>query len=302
MGRTTAAVLVALVVTLARQTAVAAQIPVVFAFGSGFKFVLLDIDLNNDGPGQHDCDFRAMYDPTNHNFSMASVQNPDLPAQPINGCGHDTGGTLTFGSDTGGDFAAMRMTSSTYGAQMPDPQPGLDTPLTLLGLMKFIAAANALPDTAAAITMPLNVNKLEIHVPADGPATTVVDLCSLNGPAGVFTFPSTSILIQFSYFIDDMNRTFLKLPKFPYGQGTGFTMLDAYIPLLGHKIIASLDGDPDHPLATIDFDALPQCAGRHTMAPTMTEVGLMALLVLLLVAGSWHLGRRATFYKSLPTV
>lgn len=117
----------------------------------------------------------------------------------------------------------------------------------------------------------------------------------------MFDLGSASLLVPFAFFTDDMNRVFLKLPKFPYGQGTGFVLLDAYIPALGHKLIAALDGDPDHPLAVVDFDALGSCLGR-TKAPTMTEVGLIVLLVLLVVAGSWHLGRRATFYESLPPV
>ena len=129
----------------------------------------------------------------------------------------------------------------------------------------------------------------------------LVTLCNLNGPAGVFNLGSASLLVPFAFFTDDMNRVFLKLPKFPYEQGTGFVLLDAYIPALGHKLIAALDGDPDHPLAVVDFDALSACLGR-TQAPAMTELGLIALLVLLVLTGSWHLGRRATFYESMPTV
>lgn len=123
-----------------------------------------------------------MFDPMNGAITMTSVQNPDPPTQPIVGCGATTSGALTFGNDTGGDFAAMSMTSSSYGPQNPDPPPGMHTPLTLPGLLRFIAAAasflpSTAPDTTLPlpdITLPVNVNKLEVHVPADGPATAVV--------------------------------------------------------------------------------------------------------------------------------
>lgn len=279
--------------------------PIVFASATGPREVLVDVDLNGDGPGPGDCDYRARLDLSGGALAVISTQNPPVATQRILGCDGETDGSASFGSSGGNDAIAITTTSSTYAPpSMPMPPPGTTSPIILPGLLQFTqasAAAAGQLSMAGSVAFPVNVNQLTIRVPADGPVNEVITACDASGPAGIFNVGGTAVLVSFSFFTSGGGNTFVEVPSSPFRRSDGIALLDVFIPVLGHKIIAALEDDQEHPLAVVDFDALAPCGGRST-APTMTEAGLIGLLLLLLAAGMWHLGRRPMFYGSLPIV
>jgi hypothetical protein len=94
---------------------------------------------------------------------------------------------------------------------------------------------------------------------------------------------------------DTQNPTDLKLTVPLRTIGGGLVMTDVYIPVSGGSLTLSAGSTF---LGAIPLNGLGSCI--LTSAPTVTEVGLVLLTLILLAIGSWALGRRRAFSESIP--
>jgi hypothetical protein len=125
-------------------------------------------------------------------------------------------------------------------------------------------------------------------------------ICNAGGPTAQITG-------------DDGITVLRELRPFPNGDSPTHMCVDN-VPvqlLLGGKVFRTacfpvnsdmttpLTVEDGAPFVVIDFNTLAGC-GAVRGAPTMSEWGLIALMAGLLATGTWALGRRRSFYESLP--
>jgi len=293
MHRRIVGLCVSLLIAAASGKAFAVPVDLLFS-GNG---VVITIDKNSNGPDPTDCEFRGRLDPPNLDTGQLTLTSSQGIVNAILGCGGTTIGSVYHGSDDSTHYIGEYVSSSTYGAPVVMQPPAMPSSLTQVGIFELDREFGTAPPP---FEFPVAVNQLFIQVPP-GTETAAINLCSANGPAGLFKLVGATLLVPFSFYPNADSPTHLKMPNFPFALVAGGTaLLDVYLPVTGHKIIAALEGD-DAPFAVVDFDALAGCAARHA-APTLTEAGLIALIVLLLAFECWRLGRRASFYQSLPGV
>lgn len=262
---------------------------------SGETYLFI-VDKNGDGPGPGDCQFEGTLDPPNLATGSLTLTSTQDLLNALFGCGGTTIGSIYFDEDDSSHFLGTDVASTTYAPSAIPAPPGMLTPFTDTGRFEFVHEFGGAPPPFA---FPVVFNQILLEVPL-GSVTAAINLCNAAGPAGVFDIGATSILVPFSFYPDAESPTHLKMPSFPYSLEAGGTaLLDVYIPATGHKIVAALADSPDEPFAVLDFDALGACPTR-TRAPTLTEVGIAALLAAILVSEAWRLGRRESFYRGLP--
>lgn len=122
---------------------------------------------------------------------------------------------------------------------------------------------------------------------AGGLAVQINDDSGMTVLRDLFAFPNTQ------------NPTHLCVNDFPVQlDSTGmFVLRTACFPIANGRADVALSGNPTAPIVTIDFSNLISCSTGT--APTMSQWGLMALMLGLLGSGVWALGRRRGF-ASLP--
>jgi hypothetical protein len=127
-------------------------------------------------------------------------------------------------------------------------------------------------------------------------------VCNAGGPAAqIVDFDGRTVLRDLVPFPDALNPTHMCANNVPVQLVSGgFVLRTACFPVKDGASPLALSGDPDNPLAIIDFENLASCPGRASRAPTASEWGLFALVLSLLVGGTWMLSRRARFAASLP--
>jgi hypothetical protein len=124
-------------------------------------------------------------------------------------------------------------------------------------------------------------------------------VCNAGGPAAQITGDDgVTVLRELRPFPNSQSPTHMCVDDVPVQLLLGGkVMRTACFPVSNGMTPLSVgDGDP---FAIIDFTALAGCAGGKG-APTMSEWGLIALMAGLLAIGTWTLGRRRSFYESLP--
>jgi len=235
------------------------------------------IDNNGDGPGPGDCMF------TGGIAGSAFFINGSQTNTPLLRVCDDSmfTGMVAKGFDTSSNFGSINFTGSSIGGGLP--------------VMLELVDETMHPSADA----PLHIDSPDDLVTLSGAASGTGSLLCLadNAPAARVDIPGAgTMLMALSFFPSDSNPQFLCIPGLPL-QDTGgmFDVYSAYIPLTGKHITISTVGDP--PFVDIDLTELPQCV--RSAAPAASTWGLMGLLLLLLIAGTWQLGRQQAFSDSL---
>jgi len=249
---------------------------------------LVIIDGNGNGPGAGDCRVTATASPLVDGFSNFTVSTQQDGTTPILFCADQFFGTLFQGTDSSSDFIGATVNSDT------------------LSLPEVPVRGEFVDEQANPDGPPVRIDDARDYLTISNPESSVelanVLPCAANGPAAVVRVPGvTSFLVQMSFFTDNNNQTYVRVPQLTFGRTAPNlnvpVQLDAYIPITsGHAITVALDSAPNDLLVDIDLDELPAC-GMRTAAPTLTEWGLFVLATGLLIGGILVLRRRPTFAR-----
>jgi len=120
-------------------------------------------------------------------------------------------------------------------------------------------------------------------------------VCSAGGPTAQITGDDGVTVLRQLVTVQDGSNSYMCAHNVPVELlGGGFVFKTACFPVRNGGADFALENTPDTPFVVIDFSSLPGC-GRLTGAPTMTEWGLITLMLALLAFGTWTLGRRPGF-------
>lgn len=247
------------------------------------------IDGNGDGPGPGDCFFTATVDALNN---VMIFGHQDAVTEFL-ACGLNFPGNGFFGQDTSSVFAGTSITQ-THSAQAPFLVEAVD---------EFGSAGpHGLPLVLTDTMDPVTLRDFTNNIP--GPVMGAGALCSANGPAAVVTIPNVgSMLVQLFLFPNASNPTFLGIPNlFLSLDHGGKAFANVYVPVNDNMIELARAGDPSIPIIQVPLAGLAPCGavGRRGAAPAASEWALMLLGALLLIGGTWAIGRRPSF-RSLST-
>ena len=126
-------------------------------------------------------------------------------------------------------------------------------------------------------------------------------VCTAGGPAVEITGDDgVKVLRALEPFPSSGSPTHMCVRNVPVQLASdGFVFRTACFPVENGVTNFALASDPEVTLARIDFTELPPC-GAVRGAPTVSEWGLIVMMLGLLSAGVWTLSRRRAFYAGLP--
>ena len=127
-------------------------------------------------------------------------------------------------------------------------------------------------------------------------------VCSAGGPAvQAVDFDGNTVLRDLVPYPSTGTPTHMCVNNLPVQLLSGPIVFRlACFPVAGGVSAIALSGSPEAPFALIDFGNLAPCAGRASRAPTVSEWGLIGLMLSLLLGGTWLLSRRQRFAAALP--
>jgi len=256
------------------------------------------IDGDGDGPDATDC--RYLVDFTDPLLTITPVQDA---TNPIRACTGTKSGSLFFGSDSSSDFAVADLNTTTSEASGASPPlPPLAGLLNVPIQIELIAESFGPPDG-----LPLEINQIDLQSLETSQEFATAFVCTAGGPTLQLRMPpgGPAILLPLTPYPSAQNPTHLRVASLPFERAApnlgSFTFLDVYLPLANGADTAALASSPESLLVNVVLSALRPCAGRMA-TPTMTEWGLVTLVLAMLALGSWRLGRRRRFYESLPQI
>lgn len=241
----------------------------------------IDTDLSGT-PSANDCTFTPLIDTNTGALSISAVQTGGVLLKAC-AIGPYQGSALLHPS---GNFFNLLINQPAGG--------GEDIPVSAQAI-----------DESRPGGRPLAITRLNI----DGGLGSG-NLCNVGGEPGIAARSSngTFFVGGLTFYPSDVSPTHIKIPAFamsmPFfctqGDTGGRFCLDAYVPIRTDHTIDVMPDGADVPSAVVDLDNLPNCPTGRNAAPTMTEWGIIGLIVALLVLGTWTIARRPSFVESLP--
>lgn len=251
------------------------------------------VDADNDGNrSADDCYFGATMTPDG-SFLMINGTQTENPNQLRACTGPCYGNALASAG-----YAEVAIGNCDFGGDLPVVGSFCDGP-SCTSSEDATAGEGAQGDTAG--TAPINLRSGAIFG-FGGVLKGSGVVCSAGGPAAQITDDGgNTVLRELTPFPNAQNPTHMCVANIPVELASGGIVLRmGCFPVAGGVSPLALSGSPEAPVAQIDFENLASCAGRGTRAPTVSEWGLIGLVLGLLVGGTWMLARRPRFADSLP--
>jgi hypothetical protein len=258
------------------------------------KSTIAMIDADNDGGfDDDDCFLSAKMDADGSNLATAGEQpsGPDKLRVCDGGC---TGSGLASM-----DFLEVMLNTCEFAA-------GPFVPM----LADFCTSASSCESSTAmtagvgrpAGAEPLNIVAGTVFRTFFGPQNVGGgQVCSAGGPTAQITGEDGVTVLRSLLPLTIGDDSFLCASQVPVQLVSGpFVFRTACFPVRNGAADLALSGTPDAPFAVIPFDSLAACSGRGAPAPTVSEWGLIGLMMALLAAGTWLLARRSSFAAALP--
>jgi hypothetical protein len=236
------------------------------------------IDGNDNGPDDDDCSFTGVSDAMG-NVTVSTTQDENVPLRV---CSGQYWGSIdpTFPTDSSilGKFTSSSITGGIGYPNVPFSFDGTFLP------NGGGAGGGAAADGARTVTKVELTNGMGQVVGSGSICDSVARVTLDNGMT-----MAVGLLMDTPGFLRVQNLPFEK------DDLSGFVFKDVYIPKTDGVVTFSLENAPNTILVQI---LLAGTCGRG--APTLSEWNLGFLALALLAGGAWMLGRRRSFYQTLP--
>jgi hypothetical protein len=253
---------------------------------------IASIDADQDGTIEEpeDCNLSAKSEPNGANLTIMGTQMPG-PNQ-LKACSGNCWGS----TDVFSDFAEVMIQSCTYSS--PPFVPLLADFCSTSSSCSANPTASATGGRAAGAG-PLQIVAGEIFQTSQGFRSGFGRLCNAGGAAVQITDEGgNTVLRSLDPYPNAQNPTHLCVQDVPVQLLSGqFVLRTACFPIRNGGADFALSGNPSNAIVVMTFADLAGCSTGA--APTMSQWGLIMLLLALLVVGVWAVGRRPGFYGSL---
>ncbi len=242
---------------------------------SGHEMIAI-IDADGDGPDPQDCSFMAKLNGMYLNIMTMQSNSPMLEAcYPYS----EFFGMVMKSFDKSSNYGMVELLSSVPSGA---------------GSLPLIAEwVDETPNPSAAAPLRFDSPNDSMMVYGQGSGAL---FCDAGGAAARVTVGDVPMLWPLSR-VEQGGTQYLCVPNLPLATNPpSASVFNTYIPLTPDgRMTMALSTDPNNPFAIIDFNMLPGCA----QAPTASGWGLIAVVLALLGIGTWTLGRRPAFARSL---